>query len=98
MSSTSNKGTAEGYAPLADPEVLERYNHNQRQKAGRLVRQILHKSHYGISIMAQQMLKVQELQKELVEMGLPPVDLIKPDFSDPEKLKEYAKLSAYQQS
>ena len=97
MAKTANAGTAEGYAPLADPAIVEKYNHNQRQKAGRLVRQIQHKSNYGISIMAQQMLKVEELQKELAEMGLPQVEMVDPDFHDRGKLEEYAKLSAYQQ-
>lgn len=96
MAKTANTGTAEGYTPLADPEVIEKLTHNQQQKAAGLVRKILHKHHYGIAIMAQQTVKVKKLQAELVELGLPPVDLIEPDFSNEEKLEEYALLSAYQ--
>lgn len=99
MSSTANKGIvkAEDYTPLADPEIKDKLNYNQRQKAGKLVRQILHKSNYGLAMFAQSRLKVNELQAELVELGLPPVDLVNPDLTDPDKLREYAEAANYKQ-
>lgn len=95
MSTTANKPTTEGYAPLSDPAMVEKFTHNERQKAGKLVRKIYHAHGYGVSIMAQQALKVNELQKELATLGFPPVELFTPDFTDMQLLEEYSKLGAY---
>lgn len=84
------------YQPLADPEMVAKYTYNERQKVGKLVRQIVHQYNYGVAIMAQQKRKVNEKQQQLIEMGFPAVELLVPDFNDPEKLEEYARLSAYQ--
>ena len=94
MARNANVST-ESYDPFSDEAVKEKYTYNQQQKAGKIARQITHKINYGMSIYAQALLKVHSLQKELIDMGLPPVQMIQPDFDDPEKLKEYAKLSAY---
>lgn len=96
MAQNSSKVDITDYTPLVDPKMVERFTYNQRLKVGKLVRQIVHKRAYGIAIMAQQTKKVNELQAELVEMGFPAVELLQPDFDDPEKLEEYIKLSAYQ--
>lgn len=96
MAQIANKGTAAGYTPLEDPEYTDKYSYNDLQKAGRIVREIAHKFAYGVSIMAQQSIKVNKLQEELVEMGFPAVELMTPDFTNPELLPEYAQLSAYQ--
>lgn len=98
MAHTANVSAAEEYAPLSDEAVKEKYTYNQMQKAGKLARQIAHKANYGLAIYAQSLIKVQTLQRELTEMGLPPVQMIEPDFSDPAKLAEYARLSAYKPS
>jgi hypothetical protein len=94
MAHNANVST-EVYDPFSDEAVKEKYTYNQQQKAGKLSRQINHKLNYGLAIYAQALLKVNALNRELTEMGLPPVQIKKPDFSDPEKLKELAKLSAY---
>lgn len=97
MAQVANRGNPlPDYAPLQDPEFIQKFSHNNRQKAGKLVRQIRHKHAYGLSIYAQQQKKVNQLQQELTEMGFPAVELMSPDFSDPAMLDEYAKMSAYQ--
>lgn len=96
MAQNSSKTDISSYTPLVDEEMVKKYTYNERLKVGKIVRQIVHKRAYGIAIMAQQTKKVNELQAELVALGFPAVDLIQPDFDDPEKLEEYIKLSAYQ--
>lgn len=96
MSNTANVGhRVEDYTPLADPNLKDRLNYNQRQKAGKLVRQIQHKANYGLAIYAQQLLKIEDLQKQLTDLGLPPVDVVTPDLSDHDKLVAYAEASNY---
>jgi hypothetical protein len=96
MASNAGKIDISGYQPLADPAMIEKHSYNTRLKVGRLVREITHQHNYGVAIMAQQQRKVNTKQQLLVEMGFPEVELVKPDFSDPEKLEILAKLSAYQ--
>lgn len=99
MSSTANKAEMPlDYAPLATEESAKGIPYNTRQKAAKLVRQIRHKHSYGISIYAQQRLKVEQLQEELAALGLPKVELMNPDFDNPELLPEYATLSNYNPS
>lgn len=96
MSVKANATDISSYKPLADPEFIERFSYNQKQRAGKLVREIIHKHGYGVAIMAQQTKKVRELQNALADLGFPKVELEQPDFNDPAKLEEYIKLSAYQ--
>lgn len=96
MSVKANATDISGYKPLADPEFIEKFSYNQKQRAGKLVREITHKHNYGVAIMAQQTKKVAELQAALQDLGFPPVEFEEPDFKDPAKLEEYIKLSAYQ--
>lgn len=96
MSVKANSQDISSYTPLANPEFIEKFSYNQKQRAGKLVREIMHKHNYGIAIMAQQTKKVRELQLALQDLGFPAVELVEPDFNDPEKLEEYIKLSAYQ--
>lgn len=96
MSVKANATDISSYQPLANPEFIEKFSYNQKQRAGKLVREIMHKHNYGIAIMAQQTKKVRELQLALQDLGFPAVDLVEPDFNDPAKLEEYIKLSAYQ--
>lgn len=96
MSTKANSQDISSYQPLADPEFIERFSYNQKQRAGKLVREIMHKRNYGVAIMAQQTKKVNELQLALQDLGFPAVEFEEPDFHDPEKLEEYIKLSAYQ--
>jgi hypothetical protein len=96
MSSTSNKAAEPlDYAPLEEAGVEDKVPYNTRQRVAKLVRQIRHKNNYGVATMAQQRIKVNELQDELVGLGFPRVELIKPDFDDPAMLQHYAELSNY---
>lgn len=83
------------YTPLATEESAKGIPYNTRQKAAKLVRQIVHKNNYGIAIYAQQRIKVDDLQDQLAALGLPKVELMQPDFNDKALLAEYAKLSNY---
>lgn len=83
------------YAPLATEEAAKGIPYNTRQKAQKLVRQIQHKHNYGVSIYAQQRMKVDQLQAELEALGLPKVELMQPDFNNPDLLPGYAELSNY---
>jgi hypothetical protein len=96
MTKQANKGSTDGYPALNDPELIAQRTYNERQKAGRIVRQIDHKYKYAVAVMAQGIIKVNDLQKELADLGFPAVELFTPDFTDPERLQEYAELSAYQ--
>lgn len=96
MAKVSNRGNLDGYKPLQDEEFVEKFSYNTRQQAGRIVRQIMHKHAYGVSIYAQQLRKVHALQAELTALGFPAVELMEPDFSREELLEEYSHLSAYQ--
>lgn len=96
MAKVSNRGNIDAYKPLQDEEFVEQFTYNTRQQAGRIVRQIMHKHAYGVSIYAQQLKKVLVLQEELRELGFPEVELLKPDFDRTELLEEYSHLSAYQ--
>jgi hypothetical protein len=96
MSTTANKNVPPvEYAPLDDPKLAEGVPYNTKQKARKLVNIIQHKHNYGIAIHAQQLIKVTALQAELVELGLPPLDLITPDFSREDLWEQYAALSNY---